>query len=158
MILAFVVVISHVTTVLALVSGDSNVSLFGDFDFVVESDPLALVGRGVTSVLARVGALVLPLGRFLVVVGGVVVAWVGALALPITRFAVVLGKGSRAVSVVSLGYVDASVNVNTGRLTRLVVAIVHAIFNVDLSVGVTPVGLAVVASDTISPRLSRRIR
>jgi len=82
---------------------------------------------------------------FAVVVPGVVLARVGGLVLPSTRSAVLLGEWGGAVTELSLGDVDASVEVDLGggRVTGRVLAVVDAVLNVDLGVGVAGIRLAV---------------
>ena len=80
-----------------------------------------------------------------------VLARVGRVAFPLTGLSVVLlGVGSSALTEVSLGCVDAGVEV----LTVLVLAVVSAVLYVDLGFRVTLVGLTV-ADEVRSLALSR---
>lgn len=116
------VVVSHVNLVTATFGWSVDGAVFDSYAFV-EADRLTL---GSVSV------------RW-------VVAWVGGLVLPTTRSSVLLGEWGGAVSVVSLGDVDARVDVDlSGRsVTSWVLAVVLTVLNVELSVGVTLVRLAV---------------
>lgn len=65
--------------------------------------------------------------------------------MPTTRSTVLLGEWGGAVTEVSLSDVDARVDVDLGSwgVTGVVFAVVDAVLDVDLSVGVTLEGLAV---------------
>lgn len=125
-VVAVFVVISHITLVLATGCVDSSLCHANLF---VEGDGFT-VGVGLLSgVLARVGRV----------------------AFPLTGLSVVLlGIGSSALTEVSLGCVDAGVEV----LTVLVLAVVSAVLYVDLGFRVTLVGLTV-ADEVRSLALSR---
>lgn len=71
-------------------------------------------------------------------VGRVVLARRGRLVLPITRRAVLFDEGGGTVTKVSLGNVDARVEVDLSgwRVTSRVLAVVFTVLNVDLSFGV----------------------
>jgi hypothetical protein len=118
------VVISHVNAVLAVAaSGWINGTLFGAYvDFLVEDDRLTL-SVALLGIVARVCALV----------------------LPTTLGTVLLGERSGALTVVALGYVKTTVEVDLGggRVTGVVLAVVDAVLDVDLGVGVALVRLTV---------------
>lgn len=119
------VVVSHVTLVLA-----SRV------DSGAAHANLFLEGDGLTLRVPLVGVL----------------TRVGGLAFPLTGFSVVLlGVGSGAVAVLPLSYVDAAVEVVAG----LELAVVGAVLDVDLVVGVTLVRLTVAKQAKASLALSR---
>ena len=125
-VVAVFVVISHVTLVLTTGCVDSSLCHANLF---VEGDGFT-IGVGLLSgVLARVGRV----------------------AFPLTGLSVVLfGVGSSAFAEVSLGCVDAGVEV----LTVLVLAVVSAVLYVDLGFRVTLVGFTV-ADEVRSLALSR---
>ena len=125
-VVAVFVVISHITLVLTTGCVDSSLCHANLF---VEGDGFT-IGVGLLSgVLARVGRV----------------------AFPLTGLSVVLlGVGSSALTEVSLGCVDAGVEV----LTVLVLAVVSAVLYVDLGFRVTLVGLTV-ADEVRSLALSR---
>ena len=83
---------------------------------------------------------------------GVPLGWVltraGGLAFPLTGFSVVLlGVRSSAVTELPLSYVDAAVEVVA---VVLVLAVVGAVLDVDLVVGVTLVGLTVAEAGSLA--------
>lgn len=113
-VVAVFVVISHVTLVLARLVDSSAAHA----NLFLEGDGLTL-GVPLVRVLTRVGAL----------------------AFPLTGFSVVLlGVGSGAVTVLPFSCVDTAVEV----LAVLVLAVVGAVLDVDLVVGVALVGFTVV--------------
>lgn len=121
MVLAVFVVISHISTVLAF-GRSVDCTLFDDVDFFVKRNRLTL---GVALFW--------------------VVSWVGALVLPAARSSVLLGERCGSVSVVSLRYVDAGVEVDLGiwSLTGVVLSVVDAVLDVELGVGVPSVRFTV---------------
>lgn len=127
-VVAVFVVISHVkavtTTFFWCVDG-----LIFDSDFVAEANGLTL---GVTV--------------------SWVLTWVGRLVLPTTRSSVLLGEWGGAVTVVPLGDVDAGIKVDLGSwgVTSWVLAVVDAVLNVNLCVGVPLVRLPVAMFDGMS--------
>ena len=122
--MAVLVVVSHVTLVLAFGGVDSGA--LGDADVLVELHRLSLC-----------------------VAAGWVVSWTGALVLPAVRLTVLLAEGNGAVSVFPLGNVEAGVevDVSTRSVTGAVLAVVRAVFDVDLSVGVTLIRLLVATAE-----------
>lgn len=124
-VVALVVVISHVKTVSAAFGSWVDRTSLGDLDLFLEADGLTL-GTGVGWIVTRVGALV----------------------LPTTFSTVLLGEGYGAFTVVPLGHVDVGVEVDLGgrSVTSRVVTLVHTVLDVDLGVGVAAVGLTVGAS------------
>lgn len=108
-ILAFVVVIAHITMV--LVFGSVNCTLFGYSDFFVNYVSVASCSSMFT--------------------------WIGALVLPAAGLSVLLGEWDSAVSVVTLSDIDAGVEVYLGCWS--VTGVVLAVFNVDLEVDVLSV-------------------
>jgi hypothetical protein len=103
-ILPLVVVVAHITTVLAF--GSVDCTLFGDSDFFVDYVSVASCSSMFT--------------------------WIGALVLPAAGLSVLLGEGDGAVSVVTLSDIDAGVEVYLGCWS--VACVVPAIFDVDLDV------------------------
>ena len=120
-VLAVLVVISHITLVLAC--GCVDRSSVGDFDVLVVAGRVTL---GVSS--------------------GWVVARVGALVLPVPSGAVLLTEGNGAVTEVPLGDVDTGVGVEVEVGGWGVTSVVLAVLYVELGVGVAVVRL-VVASE-----------
>jgi len=122
-VLAVLVVISHINAVLTL-AGWVDRALLGDLDFFVKGNGLTL-GVTLLGVLARVGALI----------------------LPPTGVSVLFGKGGGTLAVVSLSYVDTGVVIDLGcrSVTGLELAVVDSVFDVDLGVGVSLEGRLVSA-------------
>ena len=121
MVLAFVVVISHVTAVLVFLRS-VECTLFGYLDFLVKVDWFTL---GVAS--------------------GCKLSWLSALVLPTTRSTVLLGEWNGTVSVVSLSYVDAGVKVDlcSWSVMGRIFTIPGAVLDLDLGVCVTLIRLTV---------------
>ena len=112
-VLALVVVVSHVRTTLVVAFA------FAYFDLFVKGNTLTACVALLLRVLARVGRLVLP---------------------PVP---VVVNEWGGVAAVLTLGYVDVAVEVNLLGLATIVLAIVDAVLYVDLRVGVVLVGWAV---------------
>ena len=80
-----------------------------------------------------------------------VLARVCALVLPPTRLSVLFGERCGAFAVISLGNVDASVDVYLSgrRVTSVVLAIVGTVLDVDLGVGVAAIRLTVAVEASV---------
>ena len=117
MVLAVFVVVSHIRAVLVSFAGSVVCTLF-DVDFFVESDTCP---------------------------SSSVVAWIGALVFVSAGTTVLFGKWNGAVSVISFGYVDTSVQIDLGSwgVADWVLAVVLVVFDVNLGVGVALVRLTV---------------
>lgn len=102
-------------------------------------------GRTVDGTLFNLYLLVEGNGLTLGVVLSVLLARIGGLVLPTTRSTVLLGEWGGAVTELSLGDIDAGIDVDLGSwsVTGRILAVVDAVLDVDLGVGVTLVRLAV---------------